>query len=349
MRAWVIRKKGVSVRDALRLEEDYPAATASPGRILVKVHAVAFNPVNWKLIETWPINLMQKVPGIPESDVAGTVVDGDLEGTGLKIGDPVFGLVPADHTAKSGGGCLAEYVSVAKDLLVKKPEDLSFEQAATFPLATFTALNALVRDGGLKKGANQRVFINGGSGGVGVYAVQIARAYGAHVVTTCSSASRELVASLGADEILDYKERPLVEQLLEKYSDKPFDLIFDTATGDAELYAQSPKYLVKKGVFTDVVGPQHLMLGHGYLGLVRALGDVLNRTVRPAFLGGTPRKYKFIMMQPSNAELQEMADLAREGKLRPIVDEVFKFEDAQRAYERQKSGRSKGKVVVSLQ
>lgn len=159
MRAWVIRKKGVSVRDALRLEEDYPAATASPGRILVKVHAVAFNPVNWKLIETWPINLMQKVPGIPESDVAGTVVDGDLEGTGLKIGDPVFGLVPADHTAKSGGGCLAEYVSVAKDLLVKKPENLSFEQAATFPLATFTALNALVRDGGLKKGANQRVFI----------------------------------------------------------------------------------------------------------------------------------------------------------------------------------------------
>lgn len=111
----------------------------------------------------------------------------------------------------------------------------------------------------------------------------------------------------------------------------------DSATGTD--YSDDLPGEQKKGVFTDVVGPQHLMLGHGYLGLVRALGDVLNRTVRPAFLGGTPRKYKFIMMQPSNAELQEMADLAREGKLRPIVDEVFKFEDAQRAYERQKSGR----------
>ncbi|KWU41785.1 NAD(P)-binding protein [Rhodotorula sp. JG-1b] len=348
MRAWVIRKKA-DVKDALRLESDYPRPTAKPGRVLVKVHAVALNPVNWKMIETWPVNLLQKVPGVPESDVAGTVVDGDLDGTGLQIGDSVFGLVPAEYTGKTGQGCLAEYVTVAKELLIKKPDNLSFQQAATLPLATFTALNSLVATGGLKHGANQRVLINGGSGGVGVYAVQIARAYGAHVVTTCSSASRDLVQSLGADEILDYKERPLVEQLKEKYSSDPFDIIFDTATGDAELYHQSPHYLKKKGIFVDVVGPQHHLIGHGYLGLVRALGDVLNRTVRPTLLGGTPRKYKFVLMKPTRSELQEMADLAREGKLNPVVDKVFQFEDALEAYARQKSGRSKGKVVVSLE
>lgn len=158
MRAWVIRKKA-NVNDALRLESDYPQPTAKPGRVLVKVHAVALNPVNWKMIETWPVNLLQKVPGVPESDVAGTVVDGDLEGTGLSIGDAVFGLVPAEYTGKTGQGCLAEYVTVAKELLIKKPEDLSFQQAATLPLATFTALNSLVATGGLKHGANQRVFI----------------------------------------------------------------------------------------------------------------------------------------------------------------------------------------------
>lgn len=158
MRAWVIRKKA-DVKDALRLESDYPQPTAKPGRVLVKVHAVALNPVNWKMIETWPVNLLQKIPGVPESDVAGTVVDGDLDGTGLQIGDSVFGLVPAEYTGKTGQGCLAEYVTVAKDLLIKKPDNLSFQQAATLPLATFTALNSLVATGGLKHGANQRVFI----------------------------------------------------------------------------------------------------------------------------------------------------------------------------------------------
>lgn len=294
MRAWVIRKKA-DVKDALRLESDYPRPTAKPGRVLVKVHAVALNPVNWKMIETWPVNLLQRVPGVPESDVAGTVVDGDLDGTGLQIGDSVFGLVPAEYTGKTGQGCLAEYVTVAKELLIKKPDNLSFQQAATLPLATFTALNSLVATGGLKHGANQRVFIASPLSQLSLCptliparadharilgpacrtadraalaftlcrcvtqiptycqgadprdprpaSLQIARAYGAHVVTTCSSASRDLVQSLGADEILDYKERPLVEQLKEKYSSEPFDIIFDTATGDAELYRQSPHYL----------------------------------------------------------------------------------------------------------
>ncbi|GAA5989458.1 hypothetical protein JCM10908_000483 [Rhodotorula pacifica] len=347
MRAWVIRKKGIAVSDALHLESSYPKPTATPGRILIKVHAVAMNPVNWKLIETWPINMMQKVPGVPESDVAGTVEDGDLDGTGLQVGDAVIGFVPAEYTAKTGQGCLAEYVTVAKELLIKKPDNVSFEEAATFPLATFTALNSLVTTGGLRKGANQRVFINGGSGGVGVYAVQVARAYGAHVVTTCSSASRALVESLGADEILDYKEKPLVQQLKDKYSAQPFDIIFDAATGDAKLYHQSPHYLKKKGVFADIVGPQDA-LKHGYLGLFRALSDVLNRTIRPTLLGGTPRKYKFVMMKPTRGEMQEMLELIQEGKLKPVVDEVFGFEQALKAYERQKSGRAKGKVVISL-
>lgn len=167
---------------------------------------------------------------------------------------------------KTGQGVLAEYTLVEKHLLVRKPSNISFEEAASFPLTTFTAYSCLVHTGGLKKGGGQRVFINGGSGGVGVYAIQVratfllalslplltdviatqlAKAYGAYVVATCSPQSKKLVESVGADELIDYKEGNLVAQLSERYAEKekPFDIVFDTIGKSRELYNTSASYL----------------------------------------------------------------------------------------------------------
>ncbi|GAA5942609.1 hypothetical protein JCM3775_003655 [Rhodotorula graminis] len=344
MRAWVYRTKGKPA-DVLRLEDDYPKPEPAQGQLLVSLRAVSTNPVFFKTMGMAPMRYMQRVPCVPEGDFSGVVAGGSLDGTDLKLGDEVFGIVPAQITMKNGKGALAEYLVCDKDLVVKKPANVSFEEASTFPLTTFTAYWALVRTGKLEKGKAQRVFINGGSGGVGAYAVQLAKAYGAFVATTCSPPSRELVSSLGADDVHDYKESDLATQLSSKYSGEPFDIFFDTVGHDTSLYYKSPTYLKPSGIYVDVAGP-HI---DGSIGsLLRASVDFANRLLRPKMLGGVPRKYTFGMMTTDRKELEEMAALIGEGKLRPIVDSVFAFEDALKAYERQMSNRAKGKVVVKV-
>ncbi|GJN89375.1 hypothetical protein Rhopal_002355-T1 [Rhodotorula paludigena] len=349
MRAWVFRQKG-NPSSVLHLESEHPdpstdAPAANKHKVLVKVHAASLNPIGFKSMGVAPIKWGQKVPAIPECDFSGTVAGGDLSGTGLQVGDAVFGIVPAQSVMKAGQGVLADYTLVEKHLVVKKPDNVSFEEASTFPLVTFTAYQMMMRTGGLKKGTGQRVFINGGSGGVGVYAVQLAKAYGAYVVTTCSPQSRDLVQSLGPDEILDYKERDLVQQLTEKYKDKPFDMVFDTVGANSELYPKSPRYLKPKGHFLDIAGPH---MDGSIWSLLSSAVVFAGRLARPRILGGTPRKYVFAMMEPEERELKEMAEFLREGKLKPIIDEVFPFEKAIDAYKRQMSGRAKGKVVVKV-
>ncbi|GAA5898782.1 hypothetical protein JCM8208_005394 [Rhodotorula glutinis] len=344
MRAWVYRNKGKPA-DVLRLEDDYPKPEPVKGQLLVEVRAASLNPVHSKTMGMAPMKYMQRVPCVPESDFSGVVAGGSLDGTDLKLGDEVFGIIPAQVSMKNGKGALAEYLVCEKSLVVKKPANVSFEEASTFPLTTFTAYWALVQVGKLEKGKGQRVFINGGSGGVGAYAVQLAKAYGAFVVTTCSPPSRELVSSLGADDVLDYKESDLATQLSNKYSGEQFDIFFDTVGHDTSLYYKSPAYLKPSGIYVDVAGP-HI---DGSVGsLLRASVDFANRLLRPKMLGGVPRKYTFGMMTTDKKELEEMAALIGEGKLRPIVDSVFSFEDALKAYERQMSNRAKGKVVVRV-
>ncbi|BGP16155.1 hypothetical protein JCM10213_006090 [Rhodosporidiobolus nylandii] len=349
MRAWVFRTKGEPA-SSLKLEQDWSKPVPGKHQVLVKVHAAALNPVGWKMMSMAPLKYLTKVPAVPESDFSGVVEGGDLEGTGLQVGDAVFGIVPAESVMKTGRGVLAEYTLVEKHLLTKKPDNISFEGASSFPLTTSTAFWSMVKTSGLKKGAGQRVFINGGSGGVGVNAIQLAKAYGAYVVTTCSGPSRKLVESLGADEVIDYKEGDLIETLASKFSvkEKPFDMIFDTAGMNSELYHQSPRYLVKTGTFVDIAGPTAHTHSPGLLDMVQGGVELVNRTLRPAWLGGTPRRYVFGMFTPDEEWLKEIGLFVAEGKLKPIIDEVFPFEEAVRAYDRQKSGRAKGKVVVSV-
>ncbi|GAA6010794.1 hypothetical protein JCM11491_002949 [Sporobolomyces phaffii] len=336
MQAWVFRSKGDPAK-VLHLESSFPRPAPSGDYVLVKVDAVSLNPVGWKLMGQPPISWMQKTPAVPECDVSGTIVQGDLGGTDLKVGDSVYGIKKAEDVMKTGQGVLAEFCLVDKHLLRRKPDHVESDKAAAVPLAALTALAALVDNGGLKRetAVGKKVFINGGSGGVGIFAVQIASAYGCQVSTTCSSGSRALVESLASDvKIFDYTTSPLASQLADyvKEDKKPFDVVFDTI-GVPELYHKSPSYLSAKGVYIDIAGPH---LDGSVSSLLRAGAYLISSLFRPSWLGGVKRKYKFISMSPT----------AR--SIKPIVDETFEFENAKKAYERSMSGRAKGKVVVRV-
>lgn len=349
MKAWVFRSKGHPTK-VLHLETDYPRPSPSGDQILVKVEAVSLNPVGWKLMSQAPICWLQKTPAIPESDVSGTIVEGNLAGTEYEVGDQVFGIKRAELVGKTGQGVLAEYCLVPKQTLRRKPHELDYEKAASVPLATLTALGALIDIGGIKKSGDigKKVFINGGSGGVGLFAIQVATAYGCQVSTTCSSSSRTLVESVNPNvKIFDYTASPLSQQLAEYINEdkKPFDVIFDTV-GVPELYHNCATYLSAKGLYIDIAGPH---LDGSISSLLKAGAYLMSSLLRPSWLGGVNRKYKFYGMNPTDANLNEMERLLTNGTLKPVIDQVFAFEDAKKAYERSMSGRSKGKVVIKVQ
>ncbi|KDE08379.1 hypothetical protein MVLG_01417 [Microbotryum lychnidis-dioicae p1A1 Lamole] len=332
MQAWVFKKKGAP-SDVLRKVEDWPKPVPKGKEVLIKIHAASLNPIAWKGMGVFPISALQKVPSIPEADLAGTIAGGNLEGSGFALGDAVFGQIPYGDIFKTGGGVLAEYAVIDHDLLVKKPDNISFEEAASFPLAGLTACYVLGRLGGLKKdqddGEQKRVFINGGSGGVGGYAVQIARLLGAFVVTTCSDASLSYVESLKPNEVINYRQVDLAQEPTKRYSSQPFDLIFDTVGID--LHKDSPKILKAGGPgYIDIAGPR--MTGT-VMSTIGSVSSILYRMAWPRILGGTPRKYRF-------------AGLPAEKM--PMFDSVHSFYGALKAYEKQMSSRAKGKVVVKV-
>lgn len=350
MKAWVFRAGG-KPSAVLRLEQDYPRPIPKGKQLIIKVHAAALNPVGWKSMSTFPLSTLHKKPSVPESDFAGTVAGGALDGTGFSIGDEVFGITPADVVSKTGHGTLAEYTLVEPAQVVKKPKNISFEQAAAFPLAGLTAWHAIVDTGVIKKGGDsKRVFINGGTGAVGIQAIQIAKLHGAHVTVSCSSGeSASLVKSLGADETIDYKSVSLPSHLSSNNSlasGKAFDLIFD-AVGSHTLFAASAAFLKPDGKYLDIAGGIHF---DSLSDSINTLIALFNQLLRPRFLGGTPRKFQILLVPAAKmgAQLQQAADLLESKDLRTVIDSTYKFEDALAAYERQMSGRSKGKVVVSI-
>ncbi|GAA5885054.1 hypothetical protein JCM16303_006381 [Sporobolomyces ruberrimus] len=347
MKAWVIRSKGQPSK-ILHLDPALPRPTISGDLVLVKVNAVSLNPIGWKLMSTPPISWLQKVPGVPELDLSGTIVEGDLKGTDLKVGDQVYGIKDLNHAAKTGHGVLAEYAIVEKSNLRRKPENLSFEEAAAVPLATLTAIGALEKGGiDRKSGPGKRIFINGGSGGVGIVAVQIASSYGCEVSTTCSPGSKSFVESLAPNvRTFDYRASPLHKQLADhvKANGKPFDMVFDTV-GAPELYRSSPSFLVNKGGYIDIAGSH---LDGSVSSIIKSAAYMGSNMLRPSFLGGVSRKYTFYTMAPTVALVNEMDRLLTTGSIKVILDDTFAFENAKDAYERSMSGRAKGKIVIRV-
>ncbi|KAH9898345.1 NAD-P-binding protein [Cubamyces lactineus] len=335
-RSWRITGSGEPAK-VLKLAEDTPVpAKLKKGEVLVKVQAAALNPVGYKMMAVLPGFVNRRVQAA-EYDLAGVVVDGN--GTGLKEGDEVFGWIPVGQSISTGQGALAQYTRLPAANLTHRPSNVTATQASGFGIAGLTAYQALVEVAQLKEG--QWLFVNGGSTAVGSFAIMIAKALGARVGASASGKNEEYVRGLGADEFFDYTKSPLHEQLAAANKEPKYD-VFLEAVGvlDPTLFVKSAAYLVPRGVFISV-GPQGS-------GLTNYVSFAWNVFLRPSFLGGTKRKWKLVTVKPVHEDLEAFAKLVEEGKVRPLVDSVFAFEDALKAYEKLLTKRATGKIVVKV-
>ena len=311
--------------DVLELR-DVDDPTVDAHEVLVRVRAAAPNPWDWHFMRGLPyIARPQAGWRKPKNHVLGSDVAGHVEAvgndvTGFRPGDDVFGFV--------GHGAFAEYVSVPQDVLALKPAGLSFEQAATVPLAATTALQGLRDRGALEPG--ERVLIVGASGGVGTFAVQIAKAFGAHVTGVCSTRNVELVESIGADEVVDYTKDDFTRGS-EKYA-----LIFQLA-GMASPSA-CRRALTSNG---------RLVLSSGD-SRGRIIGPV-SRVIGAALLSPfVSQSLRTLSVQRSGEDLRFIGELIGAGKVSPVIDKIYPLRETPDAIRYLETGRARGKIVIAV-
>ena len=303
--------------------------------VLVEIHAASVNPIDNKIrAGEFKLILPFKLPVALGSDLAGVVVKVGSKVTAFKPGDEVY-----SHPDASVVGTFAEYIAVAEADLAHKPASLSMEEAASVPLVALTAWQALFERAGVKAG--DKVFIQAGSGGVGTYAIQLAKHAGAFVATTAGAASADLVKGLGADLVIDYRNQDFAAML------DGYDVVLHSQ-GTEEL-TKSLAILKPGGRLISISGPPDPAFAQaiGANWVVRQVMRLLSRKARKqAALHGVD--YSFLFMQANGVQLREIAMLLDSGVLRPVIDKVFPFADTNMALAYVESGRAKGKVVVKL-
>ncbi|KAJ6627895.1 hypothetical protein B0H10DRAFT_1992537 [Mycena sp. CBHHK59/15] len=332
--AWVATKKGLP-STALQLKTGLPIPTKlAKGHVLVKVQAIALNPFCYKMMAGLP-NLMAGRPHVAERDLAGIVVNPN--GTEFVTGDQVFGT-----TASPKLGTMAEYVVLPSSSLALQPPNVTPVEAAGLGIVVLTANQAIID---LKIKSGQTVFINGGSSGVGLSAIQIAKSLGCKVVATASGRNKEFLLSLGVDEFIDYTRAPWVEQLSKRASPK-FDGMFD-AVGltDPALYLNCARYLAPGGNYVSAGGFPSTRKD-----LAGTLRQVVEGNLRPTWLGGVPPKYGIVTCPLGKKDLEAVHALVAKGAVKPIVDSVYSFDRAgvMGAYEKIMTNRAVGKVVIKV-
>jgi alcohol dehydrogenase len=266
-----------------------------------------------------------------------------VAGVVVKVGAHVRRFVPGDEVYARPDdlriGTFAEFVAVKEASLALKPKNLTMEEAASIPLVGLTAWQALVERAELKKG--QKVFVQAGSGGVGTFAIQLAKHLDATVATTTSAANVALVKSLGADVVIDYKTQDFEEVL------RDYDVVLNSQ--DGKTLEKSLRVLKGGGKLVSISGPPDPEFGKdiaapGYVKVVmRLLSSGVRRRARHLGVG-----YSFLFMKASGAQLREITGLIESGAIRPVIDRVFPFESTNDALAYVESGRAKGKVVVKL-
>jgi len=292
--------------------EEIPVPEYGPGEILVRVHATGINPVDWKTREGYNKERRNtKFPLILGWDVAGAVAETGSLVSRFKTGDLIFAM--ADMTRN---GAEAEYVVLKTDAAARVPGTISLEQAAAVPLAALTAWMMLFDKANLQPG--QHILIHAASGGVGSFAVQLAKIAGAYVAGTTSEANIDYVKSLGADEIINYKAEDFSGRL------KDYDVVLDTIGGETQ--KKSYKVLKRDGTLVTTVKPQDENLAREYS--VRLQGG---------------------LVMPNGARLQEIAGLIDEGKIKVHVEKEFGLKEVRVAQEYSQSGKVRGKLIVKVQ
>lgn len=332
MKAFVLERYGK--KRALRLAE-MPRPALRDDEVLVEVHAAGVNLLDSKIRDgEFKLLLPYRLPIVLGHDVAGVVVETGPEARRFKVGDEVYARVDDFRI-----GTFAEFVPIRESSLALKPAGLTMEQAASIPLVGLTAWQALVERAGLKKG--QKVFVQAGSGGVGSFAIQLARHLGASVATTTSAANVALVKGLGAELAIDYKNQDF-EDVLHGY-----DVVLNSQ--DGKTLDKSLRVLRHGGKLVSISGPPDPAFGEeiaasGFVKLVmRLLSSGVRRRARRLGVA-----YSFLFMKANGAQLQQITRLLDEGAIRPVIDRVFPFDATNDALAYVEAGRAKGKVVIKL-
>jgi NADPH:quinone reductase-like Zn-dependent oxidoreductase len=315
MRAVVYDAYGPPERLQLRR---MPPPSPGPAQVLVKVHAAGVNPVDWK-IRNGSLRLLVpiKFPVIPGFEVSGHLEEIGTEAAkaGWNVGDEIVSYL----NDRRGAGGYAEYVAVDASVVARKPSRLSHEEAAGVPLAATTALQSLRDLGQLEAG--QEVLVHGASGGVGTFAVQIAKALGGIVTAVCSGANVALVRELGADRVLDYQREDFTA------GDSRYHIVFDAVAKSSFFRCRS--VLKPRGRYiTTLPSPQSVLL------------QALTKLTR--------RRCLNILARPSGDDLEIISQMIEAGRVRPILDTVFPLEQAAEAHRRSEEGHVRGKLVLRV-
>ena len=314
MKAAVIRKYGKP--EVFRIE-DIPEPSPLPFQVKIKVDYSSVNPVDWKvrsgalaIIAGW------RFPKVLGADFSGTVVQCGSEVTDIQIGDEVFGLSNAVLLA----GAYAEYMVCSSQKLTHKPQALSYQQAACVPLAASTAYQALHDLGGIKAG--MQVLITGCTGGVGHFAVQLAKAINCQVTGICHSRNAELAKQIGCDNVLAYDKVDFTKQ------ENQYDIIFDAASKYG--YLKSRSKLTSKGTYVSTLPTPWLMFMHGLSFIVPW------------------KKGKFVSVKSKRTDLDKIASLCNEGKVKPFIEHTFPLSNIAEAHALSETEKVRGKISIEI-
>jgi len=323
MRAMTQRCYGVP--DGLRLETIAKPVPAD-GQVLIKVHASSVNPAEWYGVSGQPLVVrLSGGIGTPKRSRVGYDVAGVVEAVGPNVTD----FKPGDEVFGGAGGAFAEYaLAREKGAIAMKPPQMTFEEAAAIPIAAITALQGLRDQGHISAG--KKVLINGASGGVGTYAVQIAKSFGAEVTGVCSTRNVEMVRSLGADHVIDYTKQNFTE------GDARYDLILDNV--GSQSFSDMSDVMKPDGIIVIVGGSKE----GRFLG---PISRVIGSKVAQLWVD---QEMPFFIADVNRADLEVLATLVREGKMRTVIDRRFPLEETAAALEYLGLGRARGKVVVTV-
>ncbi|VXD24231.1 Quinone oxidoreductase [Planktothrix serta PCC 8927] len=313
MKAIVIYQYGSP--DVLRYE-DISTPSIKPDQVLVKIHASSVNPVDWKIRQ----GLLQPLSGynfpkVLGSDLSGEIVEVGEQATRWRVGDQVYTFVNPLF-----GGAYGEYVAVPAANVSYKPQNISYTEAATVPVAGLTALQGLLDLGQLRPG--QRVLINGASGGVGTFAVQIAVAMNADVTGVCGTANVDFVKRLGAHTVIDYTQEDFTLQEIQ------YDIIFD-AVGKQSFF-NCQKVLQSDGIYISTVPTV----------------DNMGATLQTLLFSS--QKCKLVLAQPSRRDLDALRDLIEAGKVKTVIDRTYSLSDIAEAHTYSEMGRTVGKIAITV-
>jgi len=310
--------------------EDVEKPVPNDDQVLVKVRAASVNPYDWHFVEGTP--KIMRMMGVGLRKPKDTRLGVDFAGTVEAVGKNVTQFKPGDDVFGGKGGAFAEYVCRrAEGAVALKPANITFEQAASVNIAGITALQGLRDKGKVQPG--QKVLINGASGGVGTFAVQIAKSYGADVTGVCSTRNLELVRSLGADHVIDYTKENFAK------SEQRYDVILDNVPNHS--LSECRRILTPKG--------KYVMIGGGGPNEGRWIGP-FGRVIHTLLLSPFISQQMGMMMADANQkDLTVLADMMQSGKVKPVIDRTYKLSEVPQAIRYLEEGHARGKVIISVE